>query len=129
LNFGFDESQHQHRPSTEHGHVQCAPDLTHPAHSSSVIDCSVASPMHFRFPPRQFSQPSCCARASGGGSSDGGSSGSSGSSSSSSGDDDAATAAGRRDRGDRWRIGRWFFAGMLNNYDAIIFWDTIEAAE
>jgi len=68
LNLGFVESQHQHNPSTEHGHVQCDPDFKHPEHSSSVIVWSVASPTHFRFPPRQFShptglpcQPSCCA--------------------------------------------------------------------
>ena len=68
LNLGLVESQHQHNPSTEHGHVQCDPDSKHIEHSSSVMDWSVASPMHFRFPPRQFShptglpcQPSCCA--------------------------------------------------------------------
>lgn len=68
LNLGLVESQHQHNPSTEHGHVQCDPDPRHAEHSSSVMDWSVASPMHFRFPPRQFShpaglpcQPSCCA--------------------------------------------------------------------
>lgn len=68
LNLGLVESQHQHNPSTEHGHVQCDPDFKHAEHSSSVMDWSVVSPIHCKFPPRQFShptglpcQPSCCA--------------------------------------------------------------------